>query len=194
MNCPNHPELPAGLQCDRCGKSYCVECMVILGREKLCRDCRNAAMEPASAPAARTVQSAENQTAGQMARLGAAAFDGILVMFFAAGLSFAFSFLVAKPYEDWVSITIFSYLGLRFIYEWQMLAATGQTLGKRFWNIKVVAANGMPLGSLAFLRTLARAVFGFIPVVGIVDLLFISSERGRTLHDRVAGTLVVKAK
>jgi len=68
----------------------------------------------------------------------------------------------------------------------------GQTLGKRVLGIRVVAANGAPVGWVgAFVRNLLRAV-DMLPIgyaLGLVSGLF--DPWGRRLGDLVAGTLVV---
>jgi len=68
----------------------------------------------------------------------------------------------------------------------------GQTLGKRVLGIRVVAANGAPVGWMgAFVRNLLRAV-DMLPIgyaAGLVAGLF--DPWGRRLGDLVAGTLVV---
>jgi len=68
----------------------------------------------------------------------------------------------------------------------------GQTLGKRALGIRVVAADGAPVGWMgAFVRNLLRAV-DMLPTLyaaGLVSGLF--DPWGRRLGDLVAGTLVV---
>jgi uncharacterized RDD family membrane protein YckC len=71
-------------------------------------------------------------------------------------------------------------------------AVWGQTLGKRVLRLRVVAANGAPIGWLAsFVRNLLRVVdmlpFGY--ACGLVASL--ADPWGRRLGDMVAGTLVV---
>jgi len=68
----------------------------------------------------------------------------------------------------------------------------GQTIGKRVLGIRVVAADGAPIGWMsAFVRNLLRAV-DMLPALyaaGLVAALF--DPWGRRLGDMVAGTLVV---
>jgi uncharacterized RDD family membrane protein YckC len=68
----------------------------------------------------------------------------------------------------------------------------GQTLGKKALGLKVVAADGAPVGWLAvivrnLLRTVDMLPFGY--AVGLISGLF--DPYGRRLGDLVAGTLVV---
>lgn len=68
----------------------------------------------------------------------------------------------------------------------------GQTIGKRAIGLRVIHANGTPVGWLAsIVRNLMRTVdmlpvlYGFGAVAGLLD------PQGRRLGDMVAGTLVV---
>jgi len=68
----------------------------------------------------------------------------------------------------------------------------GQTIGKRVMGLRVIHANGTPVGWLAsIVRNLLRTVdmlpicYGFGFVAGLLD------PQGRRLGDMVAGTLVV---
>jgi uncharacterized RDD family membrane protein YckC len=73
------------------------------------------------------------------------------------------------------------------------LTASGQTLGKMIAGIKVVAANSnSPLDvGQAIVRTLAWAVLAIPAGLGFLTA-FLSGDR-RGLHDRLAGTRVVRA-
>jgi uncharacterized RDD family membrane protein YckC len=71
----------------------------------------------------------------------------------------------------------------------------GQTIGKRSVGLRVVHANGTPVGWLAsIVRNLLRTVdmlpvlYGFGVVAGLLD------PQGRRLGDMVAGTLVIHAE
>lgn len=68
----------------------------------------------------------------------------------------------------------------------------GQTIGKRAMGLRVVHANGTPIGWLAsFLRNLLRTV-DMLPVLyGFGVLASLADPQCRRLGDRVAGTLVV---
>jgi len=71
-------------------------------------------------------------------------------------------------------------------------AVWGQTLGKRALGLRVVAANGAPIGwSAAIARNLLRTV-DMLPVgyaIGLLSCLF--DAHSRRLGDMAAGTLVV---
>ncbi len=70
----------------------------------------------------------------------------------------------------------------------------GQTIGKRVIGLRVIHANGTPVGWLAsIVRNLLRTVdmlpvlYGFGVIAGLLD------PQGRRLGDMVAGTLVIHA-
>jgi uncharacterized RDD family membrane protein YckC len=75
-----------------------------------------------------------------------------------------------------------------------MLTAWGQTLGKMALGIKVVTLQGGDIrAGQAWARAGSRAAMNAF-YVGIIDVLFIFSAQHRTLHDRLAGTVVVNWK
>jgi uncharacterized RDD family membrane protein YckC len=64
------------------------------------------------------------------------------------------------------------------------------TFGKQAMGIKVVDLNGNPLGQGAWTRAGMRIVSSLI--IGIGFLLAFFNDQKQTLHDKVAGSLVVK--
>ncbi len=78
-----------------------------------------------------------------------------------------------------------------FLYVW-LLDATGATVGKMALGIQVVddAAGRSPGLGKAFIRTLMRTVSG--AALGLGYLWALWDREGKTWHDRVAGTSVVR--
>jgi uncharacterized RDD family membrane protein YckC len=80
-----------------------------------------------------------------------------------------------------------------------MLYRSGQTLGKKFVGIRIVRNDGSRAGlvRIFLLRYLVPAVISILPLIGLVwyfvDSLFIFADDRRTLHDRIADTIVVDA-
>ncbi|UCD03089.1 MAG: RDD family protein [Candidatus Aenigmatarchaeota archaeon] len=70
---------------------------------------------------------------------------------------------------------------------------TGQTIGKRIANIKVVRMDGKPMTYMdALIRTILRIIDGiFFYLVGLI-IIVVSKDKQR-LGDMAAKTLVVKA-
>lgn len=77
-----------------------------------------------------------------------------------------------------------------------MLAACAQTVGKKMTGIRIVdIEDGNPSGLVTilvmrnFVGSMLPSIF---PVYPLIDVCFIFSEQRRCLHDRIAGTVVVK--
>jgi uncharacterized RDD family membrane protein YckC len=77
----------------------------------------------------------------------------------------------------------------------RQMAATGQSLAKKYFNIKVVMSDGSPasMATLILKRNILNGLLGIIPLYGFVELLFIFGEKRQCLHDRIADTIVVVA-
>ena len=71
----------------------------------------------------------------------------------------------------------------------------GQSIGKKFLAIKVVRADGSPasLSRLVWLRNVVNGLISIVPLYALLDALFIFGETRQCLHDKIAGTIVVKA-
>jgi uncharacterized RDD family membrane protein YckC len=101
-------------------------------------------------------------------------------------------------------VITFLAMALWFAYEVPATAQTGQTLGKRLYDIKVVRVENLePLGLLRAWRRwnpLGAPLFLFVCcgpfafVLQALDVLFIPLDRMQrmALHDRTAGTYVVQ--
>lgn len=80
------------------------------------------------------------------------------------------------------------------------LVKNGQTIGKKIMNIKIVNMERKQVSiiNLYTLRYLVFSLVNQIPTVGslinLVNILFIFGKERRCLHDRIAGTCVIKAK
>lgn len=70
---------------------------------------------------------------------------------------------------------------------------TGQTIGKKIANIKVVRMDGKPMTYMdSLIRTVLRIIDGiFFYLVGLI--IVVASEKKQRLGDMAAKTLVVKA-
>jgi uncharacterized RDD family membrane protein YckC len=84
------------------------------------------------------------------------------------------------------------------IYQWHLVATTGQSLAKRWGNIRIVDSEGNAPGFVrgVLLRSWVMGLLRFIPAVGsvvsLVDCVMIFGDEQRCLHDRLAGTRVVQ--
>jgi len=81
----------------------------------------------------------------------------------------------------------------------QLLAAKGQTIGKRAVGTRIVDLQGgiPPLGKLLVLRYLIPWLVGIVPflggIFGLADGLFVFRKDRRCIHDHLAGTRVLDA-
>jgi uncharacterized RDD family membrane protein YckC len=88
---------------------------------------------------------------------------------------------------------------LAFGYDWLQHGLWGQTLGKRALGTKVVTANGHARigGGAACGRAAVYAIVSNLPYVGslfwLINVLWLTwDQRRQCLHDKAAGTVVVK--
>ena len=77
--------------------------------------------------------------------------------------------------------------------DWYLVAQRGSSIGQGLMKIRVVNAQGqlLTMGE-AVLRLLAHVALSFVPLLGVVDLLWpLWDERRQTLHDKAVGSYVV---
>jgi uncharacterized RDD family membrane protein YckC len=88
-------------------------------------------------------------------------------------------------------------LGVSFAYSFLLIGFWGRTLGMHLMRLDAVdAVDGrFPIGPFkAAVRSLAAAILSILPVVGpLADLLWpLWDPRNQTLHDKAAGTVVLR--
>lgn len=83
------------------------------------------------------------------------------------------------------------------IYQWVLIATTGQTLAKKWLKMKIVKVDGTPVDFVSgvILRSWVVQALSAIPMVGglvgLIDALMIFGEEQRCLHDHIASTIVI---
>ncbi len=125
----------------------------------------------------------------------------LLGLAFMAGLGFGVLILVPKSITRDVYITYAIVAAFPVIYllvNAAMLARTGQDVGKRYAGIRIVNADGSKATEKTALikrdaLTLVLGLTGVGLIYWLVSAAMLFSKGGRTLHDRVAGTRVVRA-
>ena len=88
-------------------------------------------------------------------------------------------------------------LGFSFLNDVLLTAVAGGTIGKLMLGTRVVRVEDRrPItAGGAMYRWAAMMVLNFIPFMGLVDSVWIfSGEMQQTLHDKAAGTMVVRAR
>jgi len=186
--------------------TYCVNCgKELTAGAVFCPYCGAAVtIEAAPVPTtAETRPSANFASLGQ--RIVAAIIDAIIVGIAVAVVSGVFMFsglgmfgpprmwhMFASP---WVWAPWMWLVGLLIPvgYYTYLEGTSGQTIGKRIVNIKVVKADGSRCDmSSAFLRSILRIIDSLF--IGIVGIIVISTtEKKQRIGDIVANTIVVKA-
>lgn len=148
------------------------------------------------------------EQAGRGIRLGAALLDGVAAglliyvpAFVVGGTSGLLSgasdpyALFFGPFGIAIAVGFVVWAAITFV----LVKRNSQTIGKKLLGIKVVRSDGShaTLGRIFWMRNVVNAIPSMIPIVGyfygLVDHLFIFSERRQCLHDKIADTIVVKA-
>jgi uncharacterized RDD family membrane protein YckC len=94
-------------------------------------------------------------------------------------------------------ITVVALIAWCVITAW-LVAANGQSIGKRMVGIKVVRTDGSraSFARIFFLRNVVNALPNLLPYVGwlyqLVDPLLIYQDSRQCLHDKIADTTVVR--
>jgi uncharacterized RDD family membrane protein YckC len=98
------------------------------------------------------------------------------------------------------SITMpFVGIAVFFIINTKLLINSGQTIGKKINNIKIVRLDGTKPDFYQLLLKRYLPFFGFpyIPIIGgivsFIDIWFIFGKQSQCLHDMIAGTKVVNS-
>ncbi len=209
LSCPNHPEVTGGLEaCGQCGHPFCGDCLVPLASVLTCAGCKLERLKDLRSGAP------ELDYARVASRFWAACLDALLflvpsIVFVYTGLAHEFgphfgpqppASILARigiPAEraGWLPVVCSLLLmASSVVYQGWMLAVRGQTLGKMALGIKVVRPNGGDIrAGQAWVRVLSTLALAEI-FLGPIDDLLIFSRRHRTLHDRLAGTVVVNVR
>ena len=94
-------------------------------------------------------------------------------------------------------VTVIALIAWCVITAW-LVAADGQSIGKRMVGIKVVRTDGSraSFARIFLLRNVVNGLPNLLPYVGwlyqLVDPLLIYQESRQCLHDRIADTIVVR--
>ena len=129
-------------------------------------------------------------------RLCAAVLDIVLMVCINVVVVYMTLKLSRLAVTEWSNLPVAPLAGFLFLltggYVVAFTVASGQTLGKMAFGIKVICVDG---NSVGFSRGLLRAAAYLISVLpcGIGFVVGLFDRQDRTLHDRVAATRVVKS-
>ena len=134
-------------------------------------------------------------------RLGAAILDGFIfagMVYLPLMVSLGLNSAVGQDGSDTI-VVIGSALAMMGFVVWLGLTVryvlrNGQSIAKKIAKIKVVRRDGSPvnLGRIFWMRNVANGILSFIPLYGLIEILFIFSESRQCIHDKLADTIVVK--
>jgi uncharacterized RDD family membrane protein YckC len=203
MPCTNHASTEGPLwQCSRCARPFCMDCIVQIGGQTYCAECKSEAMRDLRSGV--PVQQLELATIGR--RFSALFIDGLIltlpVSLVVGAVIFAMVMATGAegPSEDlmggiMIAVQLgFSLLliGMWIVYEGVMLSKGGQTYGKRIMHVKVVTAEGNEITrGQAYTRAAIRQLLSAVPCLGLIDYLLAFGQEKTTIHDQVAKTRVV---
>jgi len=93
-------------------------------------------------------------------------------------------------------VLLFLTLFIGWIIWWFIVAPKGQNPGKAIVGLRVIRTDGGAVGTgMMFVRGLVGWAAGIVPFGNIVDGAWLLWDKdAQTLHDKVVGTVVVKAK
>jgi uncharacterized RDD family membrane protein YckC len=182
MICRNHVDVSEGVRrCSRCGSTFCRDCLVEIGGKPYCATCKTEQLLDV-----RSGVSGPLDLATIARRFWAVLIDGVLlyVVNFAMGFAIGVAMRGGAP-QVLSCVTILFSLVITITYEGLMVAASGQTLGKKALNVKVVSETGADVTTG---QAWGRALAKIIPFSQVVALF--NNER-KGIHDMLAHTRVV---
>jgi len=138
-------------------------------------------------------------------RLGAVLLDGVIALVWTVPLmiylgiwDYAFHHQ-RVPYARSALLTVLGFLLFTLVNCW-FLHTNGQTLGKKIVGIRIARLDDTvpDLGRVVLLRYAPMSLASLVPGIGglfnLVDVLMIFGNERRCLHDRIASTIVVRAR
>ncbi len=181
--------------CAECGKMFAIQEMIRHGGVYICANCKPVLMQKIAEGA--QLNSGELRYAGFWVRFGAKFLDGLIL-----GLPFmVVFFLVLIPQirsgtptpERFSFLPLMIQIGFIFIqmaYQIFFLGKYGATPGKMLCRLKVVTAEGGPIGyGRATGRFFAEMLSGMACYIGYIIVAFDSQKRA--LHDYICSTRVI---
>lgn len=147
----------------------------------------------------------EPQLASRWSRLGASLIDMIISLVFLLPLiyftdgfdGFYQNPPVAMSYTYQILLSVLS-IGLYCAINWTLLATKGQTVGKSVMDMRIVNLDGTQPSRTDILvkRYAPYVLIPYIPFIGtivsFIGIAMIFGKQKRCLHERIAGTKVVK--
>ncbi|KLV05495.1 hypothetical protein ABT56_10995 [Photobacterium aquae] len=150
------------------------------------------------------IQDNSYRLASRWSRIGASVVDGLVLgivllplAYFTGGFDGLSQTPPVEPSFGYKIVMAVLGFGLYCAVNWKMLKQSGQTVGKKVLNIRVVNIDGSPakVQDLIFKRYAFMLFLVYIPFIGgllnLVNLAMIFGKQRRALHDRVAKMRVI---
>ena len=182
MNCRNHVEVSEGVRrCSRCGGDFCRDCLVEIGGAPFCATCKTEQLLDVRSGVLGALDLAPISR-----RFWAYLADYFIlyIISVALGAVMGVAMRSGPPLALTCSSALLSIL-INIAYHGFLIAATGQTFGKRALRIKVVSETG---ANVTKGQAWGRACAELIPFAHLVA--FFNDER-KGIHDMLAHTRVV---
>lgn len=123
-------------------------------------------------------------------RLASAVYEALILAALLLIATFPFLAVVGDATGGWrrgaLQLWVLAVCGAYFVWFW---TRGGQTLPMKTWNLKVVRADGAPLGAARAVHRYFLAVLGTF-AFGLTFAWALLDRDGQFLHDRLAGTAI----
>jgi uncharacterized RDD family membrane protein YckC len=178
---------PEGVVCGVCKQIYPRSQVIQYGSVPVCAACKPAFVQSLKEGVSVTPGMLNYATFSQ--RFAAKMIDGFII----TATQTAISLAISSDSSMGQIVAILFWSGFRIFYNFIFTAKFNATPGKMALGLKVVTPEGAPVGmKKALIRALMEVVSGMILAIGY--LMAAWDDEKRTLHDRVAGTRVIKTK
>jgi uncharacterized RDD family membrane protein YckC len=181
------------VECSVCHQTFPADQTIRYGTVNVCAGCKPRFMQGLREGASTT---GAMEFAGIGARFGAKILDNLILWVIQTAINFAFVGSITPGANQQAAFATMGLmmalnLGIAFTYQAVFLHWKGQTPGKMALKIKVVTPDGGPLSwGKAIGRPFAEMLSGCLLAIGY--LMAIWDPEKRALHDRMAGTRVIK--
>lgn len=181
--------------CSECGHGFPVDEVIRHGSSYICAQCKPLFMQKLAEGA--SLRKGMHYV-GFWWRFLASMIDGIILFAvnFAVSLALGLTTFQIVGLEQntagimTIALTWFVGMAIRIAYEVIFIGAYGATPGKRVCKMKVVRADGTPVGyALALGRFFAKILSSITLLIGYIIAAFDSEKRA--LHDRICDTRVI---
>lgn len=217
MTCVNHPASDdPTVRCASCLGRFCRDCVGLDETFYYCAACRPGHLPVGRTAAAPTTPGSRTQLEGREPLFDRTSFvtaraeevsapagpvpdlrtaslgrRGVAFLVDGALVVFAVILALSAAGNPGTTTTLLIAFGLPLVYEALFVQQTGQTIGKGLLGVEVVSADGGPTSDAqAWVRGLVKV--GQLGCCGVLYLSAVFSAERLGLHDRIAGTRVVR--